>query len=71
MTVAGSAELMVSDIRRFAKRVSGSAAASGGAFTATYHEEPGRVHSWPLLVLRPFIKASAPIFDFMERVLGL
>lgn len=67
---------MLSDIRVFAKKVraasDAAAARTGGhGFKFTYKEEPGRVHSWPMLPL-PHLKAKQGfLFDFFERALGL
>ncbi|KAI8472957.1 MAG: Alpha/Beta hydrolase protein [Monoraphidium minutum] len=71
LLTSGGAELMLTDIRAFAKKLSAAASVPGSSFRATYHEEPGRVHSWPMLPL-PHLKARQEfVFDFVERVLGL
>lgn len=74
-------QLMVPDIRRFAKKVEAAAAASskrggsnsggGGGFRFAYQEEPGRVHSWPMLMLPHLRDKQEPFFAFVERSAGL
>lgn len=67
-------QLMVPDIRAFAKKLqeaASSASAGSAPFQATYLEEPGRVHSWPMLMLPHLFNKQQPIFEFYERMLGL
>jgi acetyl esterase/lipase len=96
LLISGGAELMVPDIRLFAKKLlaaaagqappapsapssgassdassgssgSGSGSGNSGGFRATYIEEPGRVHSWPMLMLPNLVEKQEPMFAFMER----
>ncbi|KIY98603.1 Esterase [Monoraphidium neglectum] len=75
MTISGEAELMAPDIRAFAKKVQAASDASlssgsPGAFRATYLEEPGCVHSWPMLLFPRLRVKQEPMFQFIDRMSG-
>ena len=59
-----------------ARAAAAAAAAAGGGKGAgagvatTYLEEPGRVHSWPMLMLPNLREKQEPIFEFFERCIA-
>lgn len=60
---------MAPDIRAFASKLAADfAAAPAPAPRAALLEAPGRVHSWPLLMLRRLEGAAAPMWDFVARL---
>jgi hypothetical protein len=66
---------MAPDIRAFAKKVQAASDASlssgsPGAFRATYLEEPGCVHSWPMLLFPRLRVKQEPMFQFIDRMSG-
>ncbi|KAI8464436.1 MAG: Alpha/Beta hydrolase protein [Monoraphidium minutum] len=70
LIINGGEEIMAPDIRSFAKKLSAAAAAPGCALRVAHHEEPGRVHSWPMLPL-PSLKARQGfLFEFFARAAG-
>jgi len=62
-------QIMLGDIRLFAKKLS-AADCSGAGPRTTYYEAAGKMHAWPMLML-PVPAQEEPLLRFYERVLGL